>query len=202
MNLKKEDFYKLEKAIKLLEDIGKDMTAISDINTIITNASDVISALNDKYNSKDKKRVKPFVLDKRHINYLNEVKEELIKAEQTIDDIKNNAEWKKVINYFNSYYTRGKLKTRPSKDNGYTYELNDSYYVHKKPLSQNYVDYLIETRARLIKAEEVVDKIKKSDEWKKCQNYFILCEHRDLLECRPTKKNGYTVKVKDFSNNV
>ena len=39
MNLKKEDFYKLEKAIKLLEDIGKDMTAISDINTIITNLS-------------------------------------------------------------------------------------------------------------------------------------------------------------------
>ena len=192
LKLKKEDFDKLEKAINLLQDINKNIITTHAMDVIIMEASEVILAL------KENKRSKPFVLDKRHVNYLDSVREELVKAEKTIDDIKNSEEWKRVINYFKSYYTRGKLSVKPTKDNGYTYKLNDGYYNHNKPLNQTYVDYLDKTREELVKAEEVVGRIKNSAEWKKCQSYFITCEHRNLLECRPSKKNGYTVKAKEF----
>ena len=190
MNITKEDYNKLEKAIDLLKSISKDITTTNDMDVIITQADNVILSLD--------KRTKPYILDKRHVDYLNKVRAELISAEKIIDDIKNSTEWKKVINYFNSYYTRGKLKVKPTKENEYTYQINDGYH-NQKPLKEEYVDYLNKTKVELIKAEEAANKIKSSDEWKRCRDYFILCEHRNLLECRPSKQNGYTVKVKDFS---
>lgn len=197
MNIKKEDFIKLEKAINLLEDINKNIITTSDMDNIIAEASNVISELNDKYN-KEKKRVKPFVLDKKHVDYLNSVRAELIEAEEIIDNIKKSKEWKRTYDYFSNMCTKGKLKVRPTKDNGYTYELSDNYYNHNKPLSQKYVDHLINTRAELIKAEEIVSRIKNTDEWKNNQRYFNLCSSRGLLESRPSKENGYTVKAKEF----
>ena len=119
MNLSKENFYKLEKAINLLEDMSKDIETTNDIEVIISNASSVISELNQRYNSKDKKRVAPFILEEKHINYLESVRAELMQAEKIIDDIKESEEWKTVMAYFNTYYTRGKLSVRPMKKNGY-----------------------------------------------------------------------------------
>ena len=96
MNIKKEDFIKLEKAINLLEDINKNIITTSDMDNIIAEASNVISELNDKYN-KEKKRVKPFVLDKKHVDYLNSVRAELIEAEEIIDNISDTVEIIKII---------------------------------------------------------------------------------------------------------
>ena len=120
-----------------------------------------------------------------------------MQAEKIIDDIKDSEDWKTVMTYFNTYYTRGKLSVRPMKKNGYVYKENNNYH-NNKPLLQENVDYLEQTRVELVKAEQIVDKIKQSAEWKKCQMYFITCERRNLLDYRPTKKNGYTYKVKEF----
>ena len=190
MNLKKEDFIKLEKAISLLEDISKDIERTNEIDVIIANATDVILSL--------PKRTKAFVVEKKYVDYLDSIRAELMGAEKIIDDIKDSAEWKKAINYFNTYHTRGKLESRPTKKNGYTYKINDKYYNHNKPLSKEYVDYLEKARVEIIKAEEVINKIKSSNQWKRCQSYFITCEHRNLLEYKPSKKNGYTFKEKEF----
>lgn len=194
--LSKDNYIKLEKAISLLESISKDITITSDMEDIIANASDVISSLSSQFSYE---RSKPFVLEEKHLNYLDSVREELIKAEETIDNIKHNKEWKQAIDYFSNMRTKGKLKSRPTRKNGYTYEVNENYF-NQKPLNKKYVDYLNGIREELIKAENVVSKIKNSNEWKKSLTYFAQCEHRGLLESKLSKKNGYIVKAKDFSD--
>jgi cysteinyl-tRNA synthetase len=194
--LSKDNYIKLEKAISLLESISKDITITSDMEDIITNASDVISSLSTQFSYE---RSKPFVLEEKHLNYLDSIREQLTSAEKIVDDIKNSKQWKKVINYFNSFYTSGKLTVRPTKKNGYVYEVKDGYFNQKELLKDN-VEYLEKNREELVKAEKIVTDIKTSKEWKKTQSYFLLCDNRGLLEYKPTKENRYTVKAKEFSS--
>lgn len=68
-------------------------------------------------------KVKKIKLAKRHVNYLDSVREELIKAEEIVDRIKGCDEWKKARNYFGTCFMRGLIKARPSKENGYKIEI-------------------------------------------------------------------------------
>ena len=76
--LSKDNYIKLGKAISLLESISKDITITDDMEDVIANASDVISSLSSQFSYE---RSKPFVLEEKHLNYLDSVREELIKAE-------------------------------------------------------------------------------------------------------------------------
>ena len=58
----------------------------------------------------------------KYYEYMESVKPKLIKAEQTVDDIKNSKEWKTAFGYFQTLYTRGQIKERPTKKNGYKIE--------------------------------------------------------------------------------
>lgn len=59
--------------------------------------------------------------------------------------------------------------------------------------ARKYIDYLLSVREELIRAENTVDKIKKSYEWKAMQNYFNLLHHRGAIPELPCKKNGYAI---------
>lgn len=58
----------------------------------------------------------------KYYEYMESVKPKLIKAEQTVDDIKNSKEWKTAFGYFQTLYNRGQIKERPTKKNGYKIE--------------------------------------------------------------------------------
>lgn len=59
--------------------------------------------------------------------------------------------------------------------------------------ARRHVDYLLSVREELIRAENAVDKIKKSAEWKQCQNYFNVLHHRGAIPELPCKRNGYSI---------
>lgn len=58
----------------------------------------------------------------QYYKYMQKVTPELIKAETTVDQIKNSPEWKRAFQYFQTLYNRGQLKERPTKANGYKIE--------------------------------------------------------------------------------
>lgn len=62
-------------------------------------------------------------------------------------------------------------------------------------LQKKYVDYLDSTRSELLEAEKTIDRIKKSNEWKACINYFNVLYCRKKIVQAPTKENGYTFKL-------
>ena len=64
-------------------------------------------------------KVKKFELEKKYVDYFNSVREELVKAEDTVSRIKGSKEWKKAYDYFSVCKHRGLIKTRPTKANGY-----------------------------------------------------------------------------------
>lgn len=68
-------------------------------------------------------KTKVFKLNKKYVDYLERVKPELIEAEKTVERIKKSYMWQRCNNYFNVLACRGILKTRPTKSNGYTYEV-------------------------------------------------------------------------------
>ena len=57
---------------------------------------------------------------KKYYDYMNKVTPKLLEAEQIVDDIKNSDDWKKAYGYFQTLYTRGQLRERPTKQNGYS----------------------------------------------------------------------------------
>ena len=67
-------------------------------------------------------KVKKFTLNQKHIDYFNRVVPELVNAEETVAKIKGSKEWKRAYDYFSLCKHRGLLKTRPTKENGYTVE--------------------------------------------------------------------------------
>ena len=59
--------------------------------------------------------------------------------------------------------------------------------------ARKYIDYLLTVRDELIRAENIVDKIKQSYEWKSSQNYFNLLRHRGAISEMPCKRNSYAI---------
>ena len=59
--------------------------------------------------------------------------------------------------------------------------------------ARKYIDYLLSVRDELIRAENTVDKIKQSYEWKASQNYFNLLRHRGAISEMPCKRNSYAI---------
>ena len=58
----------------------------------------------------------------KYYQYIESVRPKLIKAEKTVDDIKNSKEWKTAFGYFQTLYNRGQIEERPTKKNGYRIE--------------------------------------------------------------------------------
>lgn len=52
--------------------------------------------------------------------------EHCMEAEATVARIKNSNEWKRAYNYFSLQKTRGTIKEKPTKENGYQIELYES----------------------------------------------------------------------------
>ena len=79
---------------------------------------------------------------KKYSDYLDSVRDELVAAETTVQRIKKSDEWLKCINYFNVLTNRGLLKTRPTKENGYRFELfdKDEYVMIRKDDLQSIVN--------------------------------------------------------------
>lgn len=65
---------------------------------------------------------------------------------------------------------------------------------------EEYKKYIEETAPILIEAEQTVDRIKHSKEWKKAYGYFQTLYNRGYLKERPTQANGY--KIEDGSSIV
>lgn len=70
-------------------------------------------------------KVKKFELEKKYVDYFNSVRDELVKAENTVARIKGSKEWKRAYNYFSVCKHRGLIETMPSKENGYKIELSE-----------------------------------------------------------------------------
>lgn len=70
-----------------------------------------------------------FKPEQKHIDYINSVRAELMEAEATVSRIKNSNEWKRAYNYFSLQKTRGTIKEKPTKENGYRIELYESAEV-------------------------------------------------------------------------
>lgn len=68
-----------------------------------------------------------FEMYQKHIDYLNSVVPELLEAEKTIDRIKGSYEWKRAYNYFSCLKSRGILRTKPTKENGYKLEMTEGF---------------------------------------------------------------------------
>ena len=69
---------------------------------------------------------KEFDIEQKYLNYLNEIRPELIEAEAKVEAIKKGKMWKKTYEYFNVLHHRGHIKTMPTKKNGYKLELWDN----------------------------------------------------------------------------
>lgn len=67
----------------------------------------------------------------------------------------------------------------------------------KFQIEQKYVDYFEKTVPEVIALEDKLAEIKGSEEWKKAYNYFNLLTIRGHLVERPTRKNGYAIKLSD-----
>ena len=67
-----------------------------------------------------------FKPEQKHVDYINSVRAELMEAEETVARIKNSNEWKRAYNYFSLQKTRGTIKEKPTKENGYQIELYES----------------------------------------------------------------------------
>lgn len=133
-------------------------------------------------------------LCKHNVDYFDSVALELAEAEETISGIKKSKEWKSAYHYFNTLINRGYLDKRPTKDNKYKIGVisNCDLKLYKK-----HVDYLNSVVPDILEAEETINRIKKSKEWKRAYDYFSLLEHRGLLKIRPTKKNKYKYEIAD-----
>ncbi len=70
-----------------------------------------------------------FKPEQKHVDYINSVRAELIEAEAAVARIKNSNEWKRAYNYFSLQKTRGTIKEKPTKENGYQIELYESSEV-------------------------------------------------------------------------
>ena len=62
----------------------------------------------------------------KYYAYMQAVTPKLIEAENTVKEIKRSHEWKRAFNYFQTLYTRGQLKERPTSKNGYKIERADN----------------------------------------------------------------------------
>ena len=58
---------------------------------------------------------------------------------------------------------------------------------------QKHLDYMNSVIPKLVEAENTVDEIKNSYEWKRSFNYFQTLYNRGQLRERPTKANGYKI---------
>ena len=70
-----------------------------------------------------------FKPEQKHVDYINSVRAELMEAEATVARIKGSNEWKRAYNYFSLQKTRGTIKEKPTKENGYRIELYESAAV-------------------------------------------------------------------------
>ena len=131
-------------------------------------------------------------LSKKHVEYFNNVIPGLVKAEDTIDRIKHSKEWNEAINYFNTLVRRGYLKERPTRENNYKIEQMVNIDL---PMYDKYFDYFNSVILEVINAEETINRIKHSQEWKVAYNYFTLMKHRGLLKSNPTKANKYKYEI-------
>lgn len=66
-------------------------------------------------------------IEQKYIDYLNKITPELIEAEAKVDAIKNSKEWKRAYEYFNVLHHRGRIKTKPTKKNGYKLEMWETF---------------------------------------------------------------------------
>lgn len=62
-------------------------------------------------------------------------------------------------------------------------------------IEQRHIDYLNKVVPELIEAEEKVDRIKNSKEWKRAYEYFNVLKHRGQIKTKPAKKNGYKLEL-------
>ena len=62
-------------------------------------------------------------------------------------------------------------------------------------IERKHLDYINRVAPELIEAEEKVDRIKKSKEWKRAYEYFNILKHRGHIKSKPTKKNGYKIEL-------
>lgn len=60
---------------------------------------------------------------------------------------------------------------------------------------QKHFQYMKSVIPKLIEAERIVDEIKGSEQWTRSLNYFTVLYKRGNLACRPTKENGYTIRL-------
>lgn len=81
------------------------------------------------------------IVIKKYSDYLDSVRDELMAAEAIVSRIKKSDEWLKSMNYFNVLNARGLLKTKPTKENGYKFELFDKsdYVTIRKDALQSIV---------------------------------------------------------------
>lgn len=63
-----------------------------------------------------------------------------------------------------------------------------------------YSDYLKEIGPKLIEAENFIEEVKGSVEWKRCYGYFQTLYNRGMIKERPTRANGY--KVEEGTNMI
>lgn len=70
-----------------------------------------------------------FKPEQKHVDYINSVRAELMEAEATVAKIKGSSEWKRAYNYFSLQKSRGTIKQKPTKENGYRIELYESTEV-------------------------------------------------------------------------
>lgn len=76
------------------------------------------------------------ILQKKYVDYLESVREELIEAERKVDSIKKSPEWKACINYFNVLRYRGKIEQIPTKENGYSYKTESRIVLDLEELAE------------------------------------------------------------------
>ena len=64
-----------------------------------------------------------------------------------------------------------------------------------KEIFQEHYDYMQSVIPTLLEAEQTIDRIKSSKEWKRSFNYFQTLYNRGQLKERPTKANGYKIET-------
>lgn len=60
---------------------------------------------------------------------------------------------------------------------------------------QKHFQYMKSVIPKLVEAERIVDEINGSEQWTRNLNYFTVLYNRGKLACRPTKENGYTIRL-------
>ena len=64
-------------------------------------------------------------------------------------------------------------------------------------LMNTHLDYIERVAPELVAAFETIERIQKSDEWKRAYTYFHVMKKRGKIQQSPTKENGFKVILKE-----